>query len=65
MAVYERIGDLSTTAFARGRLANTAYHAGDMTLYQEQAALLREFTERNGAVVLAAVLEPRSASGGL
>ena len=60
VAVYEQIGDVSTTTFARGRLANCAYHAGDLTLYEEQAQLLREFADRNGAVVLVAALEPHA-----
>jgi class 3 adenylate cyclase/tetratricopeptide (TPR) repeat protein len=56
--LYEHIGDVSTTTFARGRLANTAYHAGDLQTYEEQAQILRDFAERNGAVILLAALEP-------
>ncbi len=51
VALYERIGDASTTVFARVRLARAAIAAGDVVLAQEQAAVIRAFVERNKAVV--------------
>jgi class 3 adenylate cyclase/tetratricopeptide (TPR) repeat protein len=58
LAVYERIGDVSTTTFARARLARTAHQAGDLVTASEQGALVREFVDRNHAVVFAAYLPP-------
>ncbi|MCW2598189.1 MAG: adenylyl cyclase class-3/4/guanylyl cyclase [Frankiales bacterium] len=54
VALYQRIGDVSTTAFARGRLAHAAQQAGDMQLCEEQSRIVRDFAGRNGATVLRA-----------
>ncbi len=54
--VYVGIGDASTTVFARARLARTAFQAGDLLTCREQSAIVREFVERNGAVVFGAYL---------
>jgi tetratricopeptide (TPR) repeat protein len=51
VSLYERIGDRSTATFARLRLARAAHLAGDEVTFKEQAALVREFVEQNGAVL--------------
>jgi len=52
VALYERIGDASTTTFARIRLARTAAACGDVVRVREQAELVRDFVSRNKARVL-------------
>ncbi len=56
VAVYQRIGDVSTEMFARARLSRTAFLAGDLVTSAEHAGVVREFCERNGAVVFASYL---------
>jgi class 3 adenylate cyclase len=51
VALYERIGDASTTTLARIRLARTAAACGDLMRAREQSDLVREFTARNRATV--------------
>lgn len=58
VAVYERIGDVSSTTFARARLAQSAYQAGDLVTAREQSAIVREFIERNHASVFGSYLPP-------
>jgi class 3 adenylate cyclase/tetratricopeptide (TPR) repeat protein len=47
---YQRIGDQSSTVFARIRLARCAAKAGDLSVVRTQNALVRAFIERTGAV---------------
>ncbi|MGZ6791963.1 MAG: hypothetical protein ACXVFV_03340, partial [Mycobacteriales bacterium] len=58
LAVYQRIGDVTVTAFARARLARTSHQAGDLVTASEQVAQVRAFVEHNKAVVFAAYLPP-------
>jgi predicted ATPase/class 3 adenylate cyclase len=52
VATYERVGDLSTTQFARIRLARAAQEAGDLAVMREQRAMAEEFITRNRAVAM-------------
>ncbi len=61
VAVYERVGDLTTTLFARVRLARAAAAAGELAVTREQRALALEFINRNRAVVVLGYLPPDEA----
>jgi class 3 adenylate cyclase len=49
LAVYERVGDLSTAAFARVRLTLAAAAVGEVGVVEEQSARVREFVAATGA----------------
>ncbi|MDP9182980.1 MAG: hypothetical protein M3P04_09430, partial [Actinomycetota bacterium] len=51
VALYERIGDASTTTFARIRLARAAAACGDVVRAREQSDLIRAFVDKNSAKV--------------
>jgi class 3 adenylate cyclase len=50
VALYDRIGDASTVAWARARMARAAFAAGDLVRCREQSQLVRAFVEKTGAV---------------
>jgi class 3 adenylate cyclase/tetratricopeptide (TPR) repeat protein len=56
VALYERIGDLSTCQFARIRLARSAAAAGDLERVEDQCARVRAFILQNRAVVFESYL---------
>jgi hypothetical protein len=57
---YQAIGDASSTAFARLRLARSAARSGDLGLVREQNQLVRAFIAANGAVRFEEFLPPES-----
>jgi class 3 adenylate cyclase/tetratricopeptide (TPR) repeat protein len=61
VALYERIGDASTTTFARIRLARTATACGELVRAGEQSDLVQEFAIRNKAKVFLDYLPDTSA----
>ncbi len=50
LATYQTIGDLSSTIFARIRLARCAASGGELALLREQNALVRAFIATSGAI---------------
>lgn len=58
LAAYERVGDLSTAAFARLRVAQAAAAVGELGVAAEQTALVKEFVVRTGATRLLLHLPP-------
>jgi hypothetical protein len=58
LTTYERVGDLSTAAFARVRLARAAHAVDELTIATEQAQRVRAFAERNGATRFLDYLPP-------
>lgn len=52
VALYETIGDASTAALARIRLAHAAAATGDQVRVERESDLVRAFVARNKAVVL-------------
>jgi tetratricopeptide (TPR) repeat protein len=56
LALYERIGDASTTAFARIRLVRALAAAGEVERARQEASLVEEFAKRNRVVAFQAYL---------